>query len=76
MFFDYIKTHKDFKELKAKMFGTQFGEDEVYNDFRKIYNSFTRRKKNEVGEFFLKETKDLVEKLCDDFEAMLRKEDI
>jgi len=75
MLFDYIKTHKDYKELKAKMFGTQFGEDEVYNDFRKIYNSFTRRKKKEVGEFFIKETKDLVEKLCDDFEEMLRKEE-
>lgn len=75
-FFDYIKAHKDFKELKAKMFGTQFGEDEVYSDFRKIYNSFTRRKKKEVGEFFIKETKDLVEKLCDDFEEMLRKEEM
>lgn len=75
MFFDHIKVHKDFKELKAKMFGTQFGEEEVYNDFRKIYNSFTRRKKNEIGEFFIKETKDLVEKLCDDFEIMLRKDE-
>ena len=75
IFFDYIKIHKDFKELKAKMFGTQFGEDEVYNDFRKIYNSFTRRKRSEIGDFFIKETKDLVEKLCDDFEEMLRKEE-
>ncbi|WP_375722923.1 DEAD/DEAH box helicase family protein [Arcobacter sp. KX21116] len=76
IFFDHIKAHKDFKELKAKMFATQFGEDEVYSDFRKIYNSFVRRKKKEVGEFFIKETKDLVEKLCDDFEEMLRKEEI
>lgn len=76
VFFSYIKEHKDFKELKAKMFGTQFGEDEVYNDFRKIYNSFVRRKKTEIGDFFVKETKDLVEKLCDDFEEMLRKEEI
>jgi type I restriction enzyme R subunit len=76
IFFNYIKTHKDYKELKAKMFGTQFGEDEVYSDFRKIYNSFSRRKKKEVGEFFIKETKDLVEKLCDDFEEMLRKEEM
>lgn len=75
VFFSYIKEHKDFKELKAKMFGTQFGEDEVYNDFRKIYNSFVRRKKTEIGDFFVKETKDLVEKLCDDFEEMLRKEE-
>jgi type I restriction enzyme R subunit len=75
VFFSYIKEHKDFKELKAKMFGMQFGEDEVYNDFRKIYNSFVRRKKTEIGEFFVKETKDLVEKLCDDFEEMIRKEE-
>ena len=58
------------------MFGTQFGEDGVYSDFRKIYNSFSRRKKKEVEEFFIKKTKDFVEKLCDNFEEILRKEEM
>lgn len=75
IFFAYVKAHKDFKELKAKMFSTQFGEDEVYADFKRIYNSFIRRKKKEIGEFFIKETKGLENKLCDDFEDMVRKEE-
>ena len=71
-FFKYIQEHKDFSTLKAKMKSVQFGEDEIYSDFRKIYNSFIRRKKKEVGEFFIKETKDIVDKFCDDFEESLR----
>jgi len=71
-FFRYVREHKDFSTLKAKMKSVQFGEDEIYSDFRKIYNSFIRRKKKEVGEFFIKETKDIVDKLCDDFEESLR----
>jgi len=74
MFFEYVKSHKNFKELKAKMFSANFSEDEVYNDFRRIYNAFIRRKRKEVGEFFIKETKVLVEKLCDDFEKLLKEE--
>lgn len=74
MLFEYVKEHKDFKELKAKMLSTHFSEDEIYNDFRKIYNSFIRRKKSDVGEFFIKETKDIVEKLCDDFEYVIKSE--
>jgi len=72
LFFKYVREHKDFSTLKAKMKSVQFGEDEIYSDFRKIYNSFVRRKKKEVGEFFVKETKDIVDKLCDDFEESIR----
>ena len=72
LFFKYVREHKDFNILKAKIKSEQFSEDEIYIDFRKIYNSFVRRKKKEVGEFFIKETKDIVDKLFDDFEESLR----
>ena len=71
-FFEYVQSHKEFNDLKAKMKGTQFSEDEIYNDFRKIYNSFLRRKKGDEWNFFKKNTKDLVEKLCDDFEEIIK----
>ncbi|RLA83251.1 MAG: hypothetical protein DRG78_04955 [Epsilonproteobacteria bacterium] len=71
VFFEYVESHNDFNNLKAKMKGTQFSEDEIYNDFVKIYNSFLRRKKGEEWDFFKKNTKDLVEKLCDDFNTLI-----
>ena len=73
LFYLYVSEHKNFTKLKAKIEDSHFSEDEVYTDFRKIYNDFKRRKKQEAGEFFLKQTKTLVEKLCDDFIQSMNK---
>ena len=72
MLFEFVKNHKDFIELQAKMKSPNFSEEEVYNDFTKIYNQFIRRNKKTLGEFFIKETKPFVEKLCDDFESEIK----
>jgi len=64
LFFTYVKTHKDFTKLSAKMSDSQFAEDEVYSDFTKLYNQFKRRNRDDI---FIKYTQSLVEKLCDDF---------
>ena len=47
-------------------------ETEIYNDFAKIYRSYRAFNKQTVGDYFFKETEDLIEKLCDDFEATVR----
>jgi len=70
-FFEYVKNHKEFNDLKAKINDIQFDESEIYRVFHIIYNSFTRRKKSKEWEFFKKNTSDLIEKLCDDFEKSL-----
>lgn len=72
-FFEYVKNHKEFNDLKAKMNAIQFNESEVYRVFNIIYKSFIRRKKGNEWELFKKNTTDLVEKLCDDFEKEINK---
>jgi len=70
-FFNYVKNHKEFNDLKAKINAIQFDESEVYRVFNIIYRSFIRRKKSKEWELFKRNTTDLVEKLCDDFEKSL-----
>ena len=44
--------------------------------FAKIYRKFIRRNTKDLGEFFIEETKDIINQLCDDFENTLTKKDI
>ena len=46
-------------------------EDEIYDEFARIYRRYRIFNQKTVGEYFFEETKDLVNKLCDDFEAMI-----
>ena len=73
-FFNYIKEAKEGKLLIAKInsIGTKFTEDEVIADFEKMYHKFIRRHKLELGEFFIKQTKDIVDLLYVDFEKEIR----
>lgn len=48
-----------------------FADDEVCADFLIIYRKFIRRNKD-LGDFFLRETKDIVNQLCDEFERSLK----
>lgn len=70
LFFAHIPTTDNGKSLIAKMkdIGTKFNEDEVSADFEKIYKKFIRTHKKELGEFFVQETKDILDKLYEDFE--------
>lgn len=71
--FEFIPSHRGGSRLiaKIKAKGNAFDEEEIYSDFTKIYNAFVRRNKAELGELFINETKDIVNKLCDDFEERL-----
>jgi type I restriction enzyme R subunit len=73
-FFNYIKESKEGKLLIAKIFsiGIKFTENEVIADFEKIYHKFIRRHRLELGEFFIKQTEDIVDLLYVDFEKEIR----
>ena len=47
-------------------------ENEIYDDFAKIYWRHKALHRQSVGDYFFKEMEDLVEKLCDDFEVTVR----
>lgn len=71
--FEFIKQDETGLRLIAKINddGSAFSQDEIYSDFSKLYRKYTIRNK-ELGDFFLRETKDNLNQLCDDFERTLR----
>lgn len=70
-FFKFALESKDGERLVVKI-NSHVAEDEIYDDFSKIYRRYRALKRKTVGDFFFKETEDLVEKLCDDFEIEVR----
>jgi type I restriction enzyme R subunit len=74
LFFEYIKLDADGKRLIAKMTSSSssFSNEEILKDFSKLYRKFTIKNKD-LGEFFKRETKDILSQLCDDFERYLIK---
>ena len=71
--FAFISQPENGKRLIAKMNsdGNAFNEDEIYSDFTILYRKFVRRNRKDLGEFFISETRDIVHKLCDDFEKSI-----
>lgn len=71
-FFDFIKADDIGKRLIAKIKdnGSAFSQDEIYDDFNRLYRKFTIINKD-IGEFFKRETKDILNQLCDEFERTL-----
>lgn len=71
-FFDYIKTDDNGQRLIAKIKdeGSAFSQDEIYIDFATLYKKYTIKNKD-LGDFFIRETKDILNQLCDDFEKTL-----
>ena len=73
LFFEYIRTDDIGKRVIAKMKdgGSAFDQEEIYDDFSKIYRKFVRRNKATLDVFFTRETEDNLNQLCDDFERTL-----
>jgi type I restriction enzyme R subunit len=67
-FFNFIKSDKDGERLIVKI-KSQVPEDEIYSDFAKLYRRYKAFNRKKVGDYFFKETEDLIDKLCDDFET-------
>jgi len=72
-FFDYVKESAEGERLIVKI-KSHVSENEIYDDFSKIYRRYRALYRTKVGDFFFKETEDLVDKLCDDFELTIKKE--
>ena len=66
-FFDYVRNSPEGDRLIVKI-KSHVSEDEIYDEFAKIYRKYKILNRNKVGDYFFKETEDLVNKLCDDFE--------
>ena len=74
-FFRYVRESNDGERLIVKI-KSHVSENEIYDDFAKIYRRYKALHRQTVGEYFFKETEDLVEKLCDDFEKMVLEENV
>jgi len=73
-FFNYVKESNEGRILITKInsIGTKFSEEEIISDFEKIYKKFIRRHRTELGDFFIEQTKDIVEYLYADFEKNIK----
>lgn len=71
VFFSYVKTSPEGERLIVKI-KSHVSEEEIYDDFARIYRRYRALNRQKVGDYFFKETEDLVEKLCDDFEGTIR----
>ena len=70
-FFTYIRASEEGKRLIVKI-NSNVSEDEIYDDFGKIYRRYKILNQKTVGGYFFKEMEDLVNKFCDDFEVTVR----
>jgi len=69
-FFEYLQFDTSGKRLVSKI-ESRFAEEEIYADFKKLYNKYTIVNRRKLGDFFVRETKSMVNKLCDDFERVV-----
>ncbi|MFH1216482.1 MAG: DEAD/DEAH box helicase family protein [Pseudomonadota bacterium] len=70
-FFSYVRSAIEGERLIVKI-KSHVSETEIYDDFAKIYRRYKALNRQIVGDYFFKETEDLVDKLCDDFEVTVR----
>lgn len=70
-FFQYVRESSEGERLIVKI-KSHVSETEIYDDFAKIFRRYKALNRQTVGDYFFKETEDLVDKLCDDFEVTVR----
>lgn len=73
-FFDYINKEGVRVIAKMKSTKTAFDDEEIYKDFEILFKRYIRRNRKTLGHFFIKETEDIINQLCDDFEKRLIKD--
>ena len=69
--FNYVRNSDEGQRLIIKI-NSNVSEDEIYDDFAKIYRKYKILNRKTVGDYFFKEMDDLINKLCDDFEYTVR----
>jgi type I restriction enzyme R subunit len=70
-FFRYVREASEGERLIVKI-KSHVSVNEIYDDFAKIYRRYKALHREAVGDYFFKETEDLLDKLCDDFEVAVR----
>lgn len=70
-FFCYVRNTNEGERLIVKI-RSHVSEAEIYDDFAKIYRRYKALNRQIIGDYFFKETEDLVDKLSDDFEVTVR----
>ncbi|MCG8599249.1 MAG: TIR domain-containing protein [Verrucomicrobiales bacterium] len=70
-FFKWVEDSADGQRLIVKI-NSLVAEEDITDSFAKLYRRYRALKKKEVGEFFFKQTEDLTDRLCADFEEMVR----
>ena len=70
-FFRYVRNTNEGERLIVKI-RSHVSEDEIHDDFAKIYRRYKALNRQTVEDYFFKETEDLVDKLSDDFEVTVR----
>ena len=75
LLFDFIDNHASGKKLIAKINSSNatITQNEVLNDFERIFNEFVRKNRSNLGEFFIRQSGELIEKLCEDYKIYLFK---
>lgn len=69
--FKYVRNCDEGKRLIIKI-KSNVSEEEIYEDFAKIYRKYKILNRQKIGNYFFKEIEDLINKLCDDFEVTVR----
>jgi len=70
-FFAYVQNCEDGIRFVVKI-NSNTSEEEIYEEFAKIYRRYKILNQKTVGNYFFKEMEDLVNKFCDDFEGTVR----
>lgn len=73
-FYAYLREPKVGSRLMAKMRNESgaFDEEEIFEDFTKLYRRYVRRNRKELSDFFKRESGDILRQLMDDFERSVR----
>ena len=75
VFFDFVLEEPEGKRLVVKI-RSKVDTQEICEDFGSSYRRFRILRRKEMGARFFQEIDDMVDKLCADFEAMVRARDI
>lgn len=69
-FFEYVKRSPEGQRLIVKI-KSHVPEEEIYEEFGRIYRRYKILNRKQVGEYFFKETGSMLDKLCADFEGVV-----
>ena len=74
LFFEFARKDDLGKRVATKILddGNVFDQDEINSDFAKVYRKFKRRNREQLGDFFIKETESRLGQLLFDFEKDLK----